>query len=453
MSTINIPQANDIEMSVLGEIINGRIDIDTVCEEMFFDGFHRDVLKKIREIKSKRDVSANEMFLRLTTSGFDNIRIVRVCTSFSFTQERDVLILREKMAERALLEANRLSSESIYTGEDIGDVISVQERRLMEIEESVFGQQEAMPISEAVRKSIEEMHLRMERFKNGLTAGVATGLHDLNRLTGGFQNGDLVILAGRPSMGKTALMLHFAKSAKVPVTVFSLEMSDVRLSDRMILSETDIQAEGFRSGELDGAQVDKFERASRAIYSLPIYIDKNTGVNVGYIKSRARILHRQGKCEIVMIDYLQLIREDTKAGRNREQAVADMSKELKNLARELNIPVILLCQLNRELEKRTGHRPMLSDLRESGAIEQDADVVLFVHRPEYYGVDVQDKAGNSEVNYGEVIVAKQRNGQRDVVCKFKHNGSLTQFYDYNFGFTPPVNFYDKKDDKGDDLPF
>ena len=425
MSTINIPQANDIEMSVLGEIINGRIDIDTVCEEMFFDGFHRDVLKKIREIKSKRDVSANEMFLRLTTSGFDNIRIVRVCTSFSFTQERDVLILREKMAERALLEANRLSSESIYTGEDIGDVISVQERQLMEIEESVFGQHEAEPISEAVRKSIEEMHLRMERFKNGLTAGVATGLHDLNRLTGGFQNGDLVILAGRPSMGKTALMLHFAKSAKVPVTVFSLEMSDVRLSDRMILSETDIQAEGFRSGELDRAQVEKFERASRAIYSLPIYIDKNTGVNVGYIKSRARILHRQGKCEIVMIDYLQLIRS-TKKSENRNLEVTHISMELKSLFRSLKVPGIVLCQLSRGLEKEKRH-PILSDLRESGSLEQDADYVCFLHGE----AKELEKSG-----WRRFIQAKGRDAGVGV-CDLWFKKETTTFFDEE----PQTNYY------------
>lgn len=229
----------------------------------------------------------------------------------------------------------------------------------------------------------------------------------------------------------TAVMLHLAKSAarsNIPVAIFSLEMSDISLANRLILSECDVDPERFKSGYMTNEEINKVETAVNELWRLPIYVDDNPCVTMDYIRSRCKILKKQGKCGIIMADYLQLAESGEREG-SREREVAKMSRTAKITAKELKVPFLLLSQLNRGNEARPDKKPLLSDLRESGAIEQDADIVMFIHRPEYYKIEVKDKNGNVERNYGELIVAKNRDGATGLV-KFKHNDGMTKFYDY-----------------------
>ena len=212
------------------------------------------------------------------------------------------------------------------------------------------------------------------------------------------------------------------------MAIFSLEMSDISLANRLILSECDVDPERFKSGYMTNEEINKVETAVNELWRLPIYVDDNPCVTMDYIRSRCKILKKQGKCGIIMADYLQLAESGEREG-NREREVAKMSRTAKITAKELKVPFLLLSQLNRGNEARPDKKPLLSDLRESGAIEQDADIVMFIHRPEYYKIEVKDKNGNVERNYGELIVAKNRDGATGLV-KFKHNDGMTKFYDY-----------------------
>ena len=205
-------------------------------------------------------------------------------------------------------------------------------------------------------------------------------------------------------------------------------MSDISLANRLILSECEVDPDRFKSGYMTNEETKKIEMAVNTLWNLPIYIDDNPCVTMDYIRSRCKILNKQGKCGIIMADYLQLTESSEREG-NREREVAKMSRTAKITAKELKIPFLLLSQLNRGNESRLDKKPLLSDLRESGAIEQDADIVMFIHRPEYYNIEVKDKFGNIEHNYGELIIAKNRDGATGMV-KFKHNDGMTKFYDY-----------------------
>lgn len=206
-------------------------------------------------------------------------------------------------------------------------------------------------------------------------------------------------------------------------------MSNVSLSDRLILSECNIDADNFKSGQLTMEETEEIEKAVGHLWNLPIYIDDNASVTMDYIRARSRILHKQGKCDMVLIDYLQLA-SDIGRNQSREQAISQMSRTAKIIAKELDIPVILLSQLNRSVESRADKKPLLSDLRESGAIEQDADKVIFIYRPEYYGIEATDENGALLKNCGQLLIAKNRNGATGLVG-FSHNESLTKITDYS----------------------
>jgi replicative DNA helicase len=214
-------------------------------------------------------------------------------------------------------------------------------------------------------------------------------------------------------------------------------MSDVSLANRLLLSETEVNPEKFKSGKLSLEDTKQVENAIGLLYNYPVYVDSNSSVTMSYIRSHCRILKKKGKCGMVIIDYLQLVSEKGDKGRNRENEVSQMSREAKLIAKELDIPVLLLSQLNRDVDKRTRKEPVLADLRESGAIEQDADMVIFIHRPEYYNA-------NAEHGEGNLIIAKYRNGPTGLL-KFKYNESMTKIYDYDFkqqSQLTPVNYHE-----------
>jgi replicative DNA helicase len=246
--------------------------------------------------------------------------------------------------------------------------------------------------------------------------GVPAGFTDLDNLTGGFQNSDLIIVAGRPSQGKTALVLSMARNASVlhdvPIAFFSLEMSVQQLVMRLMCAEARVDAHKVRTGRLPEDEWRKLSTSVGRLYKAKIFIDDTPSLGILELRAKSRRLKAEHNIGLVIVDYLQLM-QGPRSVQSREQEISAISRSLKALAKELNIPVIALSQLNRAVEARTDKRPALADLRESGAIEQDADVVMFVHRPEMYGLEGKD--GEVTEGLAEIIIGKQRNGPVDTV--------------------------------------
>lgn len=309
---------------------------------------------------------------------------------------------------------------------DIDDTIADAIRSVEGIAENTAYNSHISDISTVAKQCIDSYQVRKEKARNGQKTGITTGLSKLDHSTGGWKPGQLIILAARPAMGKTALLLHFAKSAalnRTPVAIFSLEMGNVSLADRLILSECAIDSDRYKFGQLSPEEEAQLCDAVGNISFMPVSIDDTPNISIQQIKVRARNLQRKGKCGLILIDYLQLIdMRSTNKSYNREQEVSQCSWSAKVMAKELGVPVILLSQLSRKNEERSDKMPMLSDLRESGAIEQDADIVMFIHRPEYY-----DKT--AEKGFGEIRIAKQRDGATGDI-RFRYNHNLTKITDY-----------------------
>lgn len=290
-------------------------------------------------------------------------------------------------------------------------------------------------VSELTEKAIQKAEQRALNLKDGKPVGITSGIRPLDRLlNGGFKPSNLIILAARPAMGKTAVMLHIAKcmaASGVPVCIYSLEMSAISLTDRIMLSVGNLDIDAYKNGEFN--QWAELTQSQAVINKLPIYIDANAKVSFSYIQNHSRIMRQKGRCGAILIDYLQL--SDMRTGeknRNREQEVAQASRKAKLIAKELDVPVILLSQLSRATEARAEKRPQLSDLRESGAIEQDADIVAFLYRAAYYNIPditLYDGSVISSKGIGEIIIAKNRDGATGDVA-FRHNESMTQIFNY-----------------------
>lgn len=328
---------------------------------------------------------------------------------------------------------------------DVFDVMEDIQSGINEIDDIARRNTHARDFSDILDDNEEQLFKRMKCFETGTMPGINTGISSVNRATMGWQNSDLCILAGRPSMGKTAIALHFAKTAAEygsNVVFFSLEMSDVRLARRLILSGCDVPAEAVKSGDLTPMQVNQFLAAKNGLKRLPITIVEKAGIDIGELYRTAKSLRRRKKCDLVIVDYLQLVTVGTteRVG-NREQEVALVSRKLKALAKDLNIPVIALAQLSREVENSAGgdkrHIPSLRHLRESGAIEQDADMVSFVYRPSYYGIENWDD-GNPTAGRGFIYIAKHRDGELGT-CEFRHNDAMTKIFDPPTYQRPNIN--------------
>ena len=319
-------------------------------------------------------------------------------------------IVEEKATLRRLIKASNEIAAKSYEGEEpIDSIMSFAEKQVFDILQNK-STEDFTGIDEIVITSIDKIE-EAHQSKGGIT-GIETGFIDLDQRTAGLQPSDLVLVAARPSMGKTAFALNIIQTAgiknKQSVAVFSLEMSKDQLVSRMLCAEAMVDSQKARTGMLEKEDWDRLARSIPNIADSRIFIDDTAGINVMEMRAKCRRLKMEKGLDLIMIDYLQLMSGSGK-GDSRQQEISDISRSLKALAREMNAPVIALSQLSRACETRTDHRPMLSDLRESGAIEQDADVVMFLYRDEYYHPDTDKK------NVGEVIIAKQRNGPTGTV--------------------------------------
>ena len=321
---------------------------------------------------------------------------------------------------------------------DIDDSL-VDAHNLLDRLEGEFGHNNHMrDMDELMTATMVEAEGRIANNKNGVT-GLPTGLADLDRMTSGLQKGELVVVAARPGVGKTAFALHMARSAAMAgyaVAVYSLEMQGERLADRWLTAVSEISARHWRSGTVSQQELVEARTTAADLKRLPIHVDDSTSVNMEHIRSSARLLQSQHACDAIIIDYLQLCDMTTgQNNRNREQEVAQATRKAKLLAKELNVPVVLLSQLNRESENRPAGRPELAHLRESGAIEQDADVVMLLYRPALARVTTDRESGYPTEGLGVVIIAKQRNGETGNVY-FRHNPEMTKITEY----VPPLEY-------------
>jgi replicative DNA helicase len=319
-------------------------------------------------------------------------------------------ILLEKQILRGLITSSHEIARAAYDGaSDAFDILDDAERKIFEITEAHL-QKSFQGMDRAVRDALE--YIEAIHSQTHKKFSVPTGFYEMDEILGGFQKSDLIIIAARPSMGKTALALTLARNAavdhKVPVGIFSLEMSTMQLIIRLLCAEGRLNAHLVRTGKLPHEEGVKLSKNAHKLINAPIFVDDSPAQTVLEIRAKARRLKAEKQIGMIIIDYLQLMQGPAKA-ESREREISHISRSLKALAKELNIPVIALAQLNRAVETRTDKRPQLSDLRESGSIEQDADVVIFLNRPEYYNIK-QFPDETSTEGVAEIIIGKQRNG-------------------------------------------
>lgn len=316
-------------------------------------------------------------------------------------------IVYEKYLLRTLINSgNQIARMGYDEAEEADALVEKAEKLIFSMTQNRLSQ-DFVAIKSLVREAFDTIEKLFRR--KSMVTGVSTGFYDMDAMTAGFQPSDLVILAARPSMGKTAFVLNLATNmamgAGVGVGIFSLEMSKQQLVHRMMCTEARVSAHKARTGQIDASDWSKFATAAGKLNETPIYIDDTPGLTFSELRSKARKLYAEHRVGVIIIDYMQLMQGRATKDANRQQEISEISRSLKGLARELNVPVIALSQLSRAVEQRPDKRPMLSDLRESGAIEQDADVVMFIYRDEYY-----TKEECKEPGVAEIIIAKQRNG-------------------------------------------
>ncbi|MEZ0313650.1 MAG: replicative DNA helicase [Myxococcota bacterium] len=416
------PQDVDAERSVLGAMLLERAAVSECIELLKPEDFYRPAHAAIYEAVL-RLFERNEPIDEVTVcydlrgqgkidgvGGSEYIAHLTELTPTAANAIHYARIVRDAALSRRLIAAATMIATSGYQGGETVDILLDQaEAKIFEIT-SAREHRSYTPLKDVVKdafKTIEKLYERKE-----LVTGVPTGFQDLDKMTAGFQPSDLIIIAGRPSMGKTAVALNIAQYAavhqKVPALVFSLEMSKEALVMRMLCSEARIDSQRMRGGFLNSTDWPKLARAAGALAEAPMYLDDTGAISVLEMRAKARRLQAERGLGLIMVDYLQLMRGRT-SNEGREREISEISRGLKALGKELKVPVIALSQLNRSLEQRQDKRPMLSDLRESGAIEQDADVICFVYRDEYYNPASPDKG------VAEFIIGKQRNGPTGTV--------------------------------------
>jgi replicative DNA helicase len=450
------PQATDLEQAVLGALMLERDALSNVIDilkpESFYRDAHKVIFEAIRElfnnsepIDIKTVVHQLRKFGKLEdVGGAYYIAELTSIVNSAANIEYHARIISEQSIKRELIRISSEIQRDAYEDTiDVFNLLDKAEQSLFEISEAHI-RKNYDSMSDLLTQAISEIEEKKNQ-KDGLT-GVPSGFTALDRVTSGWQPSDLVILAARPGMGKTAFVVSALRNAaidfKEAVAIFSLEMSSVQLVNRLISAEAELESEKIKNGKLEDYEWEQLLHKTSKLSEAPIFIDDTPGLSILELRAKARRLKAQHDIKLLVIDYLQLMTGDSSknSGGNREQEIATISRSLKGIAKELNIPVIALSQLSRAVETRGGDKkPQLSDLRESGSIEQDADMVIFLYRPEYYGI-TQGEDGMPLNGMGEVIIAKHRNGKTDTV-QLKFIGKFTKFADLDVPAAPQAEPY------------
>lgn len=413
----SLPQSIEAEQSVIGSMIIDKNSIAKVMESLEEEDFYRDGHKAI--YKAILEMFRNDMAVDLVTlleylkstdmleraGGVTYITELSASVPTTANLGAYIKIVSDKSTLRKLIKASTTIIEESYNKQDkVESVVDIAEKKIFNIAENRTSK-DFEPLSDVLERGF----LQIEKLFNnkGEITGVGSGFTDLDSMTSGFQAGDMILIAARPSMGKTTFALNIAEHAALrehkSVVIFSLEMSKEQLAYKLLCSEANVDMLKLRTGALEDSDWENIARATGPLSKAKVYIDDTAGVTVMEMRSKCRRLKLEYGIDLIVIDYLQLMSGGSGTD-NRQQEVSEISRSIKALAKEMECPVIALSQLSRAPEQRADHRPMLSDLRESGSIEQDADLVMFLYRDEYYNKETEDK------NIGECIIAKQRNG-------------------------------------------
>lgn len=447
------PQATELEEAIIGGLMLEKDAVIEVVDILKPESFYKDehskifqaildlfsnnkaidiltVSEQLRTNKNLEDVGGPAYLTQLTS---------RIASAAHI--EFHARIVQQKFIQRELIRVstdiqNKAFDESI----DVNDLLDFSEGELFNVAQGNI-KKEAAKMNVLVKEAIGRIEEAGKQ--DGGMVGVPSGFTALDRMTNGFQPANLIILAARPAMGKTAFVLSMARNMAVDhnkgVAIFSLEMSSIELVNRLISSESEIASGKIRTGQLAEDEWQKLEYRARRLEDAPIYIDDTPAISIFELRAKCRRLKRQHDISIIVIDYLQLMTGTPETKGNREQEVSGISRALKGIAKELEVPIICLSQLNRSVESRPDKKPQLSDLRESGAIEQDADIVSFIHRPEYYGF-TEDENQMSLRGVAEIILAKHRAGSVGDV-RLRWIGEFTKFADLEDSFVgaPPTD--------------
>lgn len=413
-----LPHSIEAEQSVVGSMLMGREAIMAASEMLTSDDFYQHQYGVIFDAMVELFNEGKPVDLVTLQDRLKEKDLPPEITSMEFV--RDLLnavptsanvryyatIVREKAVLRRLIRlSEEIENECYLNKEPVEVILEETEKRMFQLLQQ-RNSGDYVPIRQVVMNTLENIE-RASKTKGSVT-GLATGFTDLDYKTSGFQPSDFILVAARPSMGKTAFVLNIAQymafKKNKAVAIFSLEMSREQLMNRLFSMESKVDSQSLRTGNLKDEEWSKLIESAGLIGESNLIIDDTPGISIGEMRSKCRKYKLEHGLDIIIIDYLQLMTGSGRGTDSRQQEISDISRSLKALARELNVPVVALSQLSRAVEQRTDHRPMLSDLRESGAIEQDADVVMFIYRDDYYNKDSEDKG------IAEIIIAKQRNG-------------------------------------------
>lgn len=427
----SLPQNIEAEQSVIGSMILDKNSVAEASEilrdEDFYRENHKLIFGAIMELYQK-DMPVDMITLIDHLRSTDKIEgaggityITELCNSVPSTVNLHsyIEIVKNKAVLRKLIKSsNEIIDESYNLQDNVPKVLDSAEKKIFDI-----AQNKSTNDFEALSTVLERGFTEIERLYNnkGQVSGVSSGFPELDAKTSGFQKGDMVLVAARPSMGKTTFALNLAEYAALrqgkSIVIFSLEMSKEQLAYKLLCSEANVDMLKLRTGNLEDSDWDNIAKASGPLAEAKMYIDDTAGISVMEMRSKCRRIKIEHGIDMIVIDYLQLM---SGSGESRQQEVSEISRSIKALAKEMQCPIIALSQLSRAPEQRTDHRPMLSDLRESGSIEQDADIVMFLYRDEYYDEETEDK------NVAECIISKQRNGPTGTV-KLAWIGQYSKF--------------------------
>ena len=439
------PHSIEAEQALIGGLLldNTGWDriADAVSEGDFYRDDHRRIFRHIGKLcqmaKAADVVTVFESIEKSNevdqTGGLSYLAEIAHSTPTAANIRRYAEIVRERSVLRKLVTVgDEIAGQALNpAGRDVRDLLDEAERRIFEIAEAgALSSQGFVPIQPLVGEVVQQIEMLLARDSQSDITGLPTGFTDLDKLTSGLHPGDMIVVAGRPSMGKTAFALNIAEHVgvdlRLPVAIFSLEMSGPQLATRFLSSVGRIDQSKLRNGKLTDEDWDRLTHALGKLHDAPIHIDETGAINPTELRARARRLHRQcGKLGLIVIDYLQLMSTGRNV-ENRATELSEISRSVKALAKELQVPIIALSQLSRKVEERNDKRPLMSDLRESGAIEQDADIIMMMYREEYYNKDTQDKGS------AEVIIGKHRNGPTGTV-RLTFLGEYTKFQNHAGG--------------------
>ena len=440
------PQALDLEESVLGALMLEKEAltniIDILKPENFYKDAHKEIYQAIIDLfNNSQPIDLLTVTNQLKKNGTLDIvggsyyvtKLTTRVNSASNIEFHSRIILEQSIKRELINISSKVQKDAYEDTIDVFDLLDQTEQSLFDVSESHI-RKNYKKVQNLMKEAIDELETKKEK-KDGIT-GVPSGFIDLDTITSGWQRSDLVIIAGRPSMGKTAFVLSLIRNASIdhnlPMGIFSLEMSSLQLVNRLISSEAELDSDKIRKGNLKDYEWQQLLHKTDLLQKAPIFIDDTPALSILELRAKARRLKSQHDIQCIIVDYLQLMTSEYgKTSGNREQEIASISRSLKAVAKELNIPVIALSQLSRAVETRGGDkRPVLSDLRESGSIEQDADMVMFIYRAEKYDI-TEDEDGESTIGVAELLLRKNRNGPTGKV-KLKFVERFAKFVDKNY---------------------